>query len=284
MATTQYREHDVNDADYQHFVRLVRERSGLSLGPEKAYLIRNRLDPVARAEGLPDAVALLALIRKGAPDRVLAACVDALATHESSFFRDGAPFELLANTVLPALISARSAQRSLRIWCAACSSGQEPYSVAIALQEMGPRLAGWRLEIVATDFSKPILEKARTAIYSDFEVRRGLTPQRLERWFQKDATAWRPTPQIRNMVSFREHNLLQGAAGLGTFDIIFCRNVLIYFDPDRKRTALDELARALAPDGSLFLGSAETIFGLSEKLELTPGARGLFRKAAVKAA
>ncbi len=265
--------------DFDHFCRLLRERSGLVIGPEKAYLIRNRLDPVARAEGLSDAAELLARLRKGAPEVLVQACVTALATHESSFFRDGTPFELLARQILPDLIAARRAQRSLRIWCAACSSGQEPYSVAIALQEAATQMPGWRLEIVATDFSKPILDKAQAGLYSAFEVKRGLSPQRQERWFQEEGGAWRVSPQLRQMISFRPHNLLQGTAGLGTFDVIFCRNVLIYFDPDGKRAVLEDLARALAPDGALFLGSAETILGLTTSLESMPGGRGLCRRA-----
>lgn len=264
--------------DYDHFSRLVRERSGLVLGPDKAYLVSGRLDPVARQHGLKDAAAVLGRIRAGAPEALIQACVDALATHESSFFRDGAPFELLSQQVLPGLIARRRAERSLRIWCAACSSGQEPYSVAMILSEMAGAMPGWRTEIVATDFSKPILEKARQGLYSDFEVRRGLSPERQARWFGREENAWRISPKLRQMVTFRPHNLLAGTAGLGTFDIVFCRNVLIYFDPDRKRMALEDLARAMAPDGALFLGSAETILGLSSSLEITPGARGLYRK------
>jgi chemotaxis protein methyltransferase CheR len=150
--------------------------------------------------------------------------------------------------------------------------------VAIALQEMAGALTGWRTEIVATDFSAPILEKAKAGVYSDFEVRRGLSPARLERWFKPQNGAWVVSPQLRQMVSFQPHNLLKGSEGLGTFDIIFCRNVLIYFDSPRKRVVLDELARALAPDGALYLGSAETILGLSSKLEIAPGLRGLYRR------
>ena len=140
-------------------------------------------------------------------------------------------------------------------------------------------MPGWKLEIVASDFSKPILEKAEAGLYSAFEVKRGLSPERLARWFQEEAGAWRVSPRLRQMVSFRQHNLLQGTSGVGTFDIIFCRNVLIYFDLDGKRAVLDDLARALTPDGALFLGSAETILGLTSALEPMPGSRGLHRKA-----
>lgn len=267
----------MNDPDYEHFCRLVRDRSGLVLTPAKAYLVSSRLEPVARSLGLAGVPQLLASLRAGAPGSTIDRCVDAMATHESSFFRDLAPFEQLATQVLPSLIDARKETKSLRVWCAACSSGQEPYSVAMVLQELSGRLSGWRLEIIATDMSEPILRKARAGLYSDFEVRRGLTPERLSRWFTRKGEAWEVSPALRSMIQFRPHNLLGGAKGLGMFDVIFCRNVLIYFDVDRKRQVLGELARSLAADGVLFLGSAETVLGVTSDFESTPGARGLYR-------
>lgn len=265
--------------DFDHFCQLVRARSGLVLGPDKAYLLKARLDPIVRAEGLADVPALLAQVRRTPNEAVIERCVNALATHESSFFRDGAPFEALAQTILPPLLAARAQCKTLRIWCAACSSGQEPYSLAVLLKEQGPRLAGWKIEILATDFSRPILERARGALYSDFEVRRGLSPERLARWFEQTPQGYRPLAQIRDMVTFRPHNLLDRASVLGTFDIVLCRNVLIYFDGDRKRQVLDELCRAMAPDGALILGSAESIISLPPGLEAAPGLRGLCRRA-----
>lgn len=265
--------------DFDHFCQLVRARSGLVLTPDKGYLVRSRLEPVARAEGLAGPAELLTLLKRGAPEATVQRCVDAMATHESFFFRDGAPFDQLAQTVLPQLIAARQSTRALRIWCAACSSGQEPYSVAMVLQELGAQLSGWRLEIVATDMSEPILKKARAGLYSDFEVRRGLSEERLKRSFKPDGGAWRISPTLQQMVSFRPHNLLSGVAALGQFDVIFCRNVLIYFDVKQKSGVLADLARSLASDGYLFLGSAETVIGVTAALELTPGARGLYRQA-----
>lgn len=265
------------DPDYENFCRLVRDRSGLVLTPAKAYLVNSRLEPVARGLGLAGVPQLLAQLRAGAATSTIERCVDAMATHESSFFRDAAPFEQLAKTVLPPLIEARQHTKLLRVWCAACSSGQEPYSVAMVLQEMGPRFSGWRLEITATDMSESILRKARAGIYSDFEVRRGLSPERLSRWFTRKGEAWEVSSTLRAMIQFRPHNLLAGSKGLGVFDVIFCRNVLIYFDVDRKRQVLGELARALAPDGNLFLGSAETVLGVTSDFEGAPGSRGLYR-------
>jgi chemotaxis protein methyltransferase CheR len=265
--------------DFDHFCRLIRTRSGLVLSADKGYLVRSRLEPVARAEGLSGAAELLAVLKRGGSETLIQRCVDAMATHESFFFRDAAPFEQLAQTVLPRLIAARQSTRSLRIWCAACSSGQEPYSVAMTLQEMSPQLAGWRVEIVATDMSEPILGKARSGLYSDFEVRRGLSEERLKRSFKKEGDAWSILPALRQMVTFRPHNLLQGSAGLGQFDVIFCRNVLIYFDVQQKREVLGEASRALAKDGFLFLGAAETVIGVTDAFELDPSARGLYRQA-----
>ncbi|WP_421729598.1 CheR family methyltransferase [Brevundimonas sp.] len=263
--------------DYDHFCRLIRQKSGLVLTPEKAYLVSSRLAPLARAEGLGTVENLLALLRAGASDALVQQAVDVMATHESYFFRDTAPFEQLANAVLPPLIAARQTQRSLRIWCAACSSGQEPYSVAMILKEMGPKLAGWKLDILATDMSEPILRKASTGLYNDFEVNRGLSPERQTRWFKRETDGWRVSPALQQMVRFRPHNLLQGSAGLGVFDVVFCRNVLIYFDIETKRQILDHVRRAMAPDGSLLLGSAETVLGVSSAVEPVPGLRGLYR-------
>lgn len=270
---------------YDNFCRLVRARSGLVLGPEKAYLVRSRLDPIARGLGMTDAEALVA--RAGAPggEALLRRCVDALATHESSFFRDGAPFERLAEEILPALAQARRDVRRLRIWCAACSSGQEPYSLAILLREMAAAFGGWTIDIIATDMSEAILEKARAGLYSDFEVRRGLSPERLQRWFTPVGEGgYRIDPALQRMVTFRPHNLLAGVDGMGSFDLVLCRNVLIYFDVDRKREVLANLARVLASDGALVLGSAETILGLCDAVESAPGGRGLYRRKASAAA
>ena len=263
--------------DYDHFCRLMRERSGLILNDSKAYLVSGRLAPIARAAGLADVPALLASLRRGGNAKLVGECVDAMATHESSFFRDIAPFDYLSSAVLPRLMDARRASRKLRIWCAACSSGQEPYSVAMVLREAS-QLFGWSLEIVATDMSEAILAKARSGLYSDFEVRRGLSPERLQRWFEPQGEAWRVIPSVRDLVSFKHHNLLQASSGLGLFDIIFCRNVLIYFDAEGKRQALRGLEGSLSPEGVLYIGSSETILGLANALEPEPNARGVHRR------
>jgi chemotaxis protein methyltransferase CheR len=266
--------------DFDYFCALVGQRSGLVLDNGKAYLVASRLEPVARANSLADVPALLAHLKRGAPEPLVRACVDAMATHESLFFRDGAPFEQLERAVLPALSAARPAGQPLRILSAACSSGQEAFSIAMLIQEQAARLGGLRAEIVGTDMSEAILNKARAATYSSFEVQRGLSSERLNRWLTPRGAAFEISPVLKSMVAFRRHNLLDGMAGMGTFDIIFCRNVLIYFDAPRKSQVLNALAGALAPDGALFLGSAESVMGLCDGLELQPGSRGLYRRKA----
>jgi chemotaxis protein methyltransferase CheR len=265
--------------DFEHFCRLVHDRSGLVLTQDKLYLVSSRLAPIAQSEGLAGVPELLSHLRTAPIGPLIQRCVDAMATHESSFFRDGAPFVQLAEKALPQLIAARQSSRSLRFWCAACSSGQEPYSLAILLQEIGAQMPGWRLEIVATDMSNSILEKTKTGLYSDFEVRRGLSPERQARWFTKSAAGWEVAPVLKQVVRTRTHNLLHGARGMGVFDVILCRNVMIYFDLDRKRRILDEMKQALAPDGLLMLGSAETILGVTTEFEQASDARGFYRRA-----
>lgn len=271
--------------DVEAFRRLVLDRSGLILSADKDYLLKSRLEPIARAEGLADVAAMLRQVRAAPGARLAQRCIDGMATHESFFFRDNTPFDQLRETILPQLYATRGASKTLRIWSAACSSGQEPYSLAMMLQEERHRFGDWRIEILATDFSQPILERARTALYSDFEVRRGLSDQRQARWLVRESEAFRIAPEVRAMVQFRHHNLLDGMASLGRFDLIFCRNVLIYFDPATKARTLEGIAACLNPDASLILGSAETVVGLEGAFEPTPGLRGVFRiKAAQRAA
>ena len=264
--------------EFDHFCTLVGVRSGLVLGRDKAYLVGSRLEPIARQHGLADVPALLARLKAGAPESLIAQCVDAMATHEILFFRDTTPFEQMERLVLPAIADARPAGQPLRIWSAACSSGQEAYSIAMLCQENAHRLAGRRVEIVGTDMAEAILVKARAGLYSSFEVQRGLSPQRTAKWMTPKGAGFEVSQTLKSMVSFRRHNLLDGMAGMGVFDIIFCRNVLIYFDQAKKSQVMNQLAGALALDGALFLGSAETVMGLTDALALQPGSRGLYRR------
>lgn len=262
---------------YESFRKLVLDRSGLVLTADKDYLLKSRLEPLARKDGFHGLEQLLAKVGAEPAGPLAQRCIDAMATHESFFFRDTTPFDQLRDSLLPDLIAARAQTRTLRIWSAACSSGQEPYSLAMLLQEERARFADWKIEILATDFSQPILERARSALYSEFEVRRGLTDQRQARWLVREGEAFRIAPEVRSMVQFRHHNLLDGMATLGRFDLIFCRNVLIYFEPTKKAQTLEGIAACLSPDASLVLGSAETVVGLAGAFEPTPGLRGVFR-------
>ncbi len=263
--------------DFENFCRLVQLRSGLVLGADKAYLVKSRLDPIAIKHGMADASVLMTVLRERPTESLIRICVDAMATHESLFFRDGSPFQQLSDLVLPDLLKARAPDHALRVWSAACSSGQEPYSIAMLLMEQSARLAGRRVQIVATDMAQAIVEKARAGLYSEFEVQRGLTPERRDRWMLRRGGGWEMRPELKAMVTFQKHNLLDGVTGLGTFDIVFCRNVLIYFDQAGKRRVLGQIAQAMAPDAALFLGSAENVLGLSEQLELMRGSRGIYR-------
>jgi chemotaxis protein methyltransferase CheR len=263
--------------DIEAFRRLVLDRSGLNLSADKDYLLRTRLEPVARAEAFADLASLLREVRLTPASRLAQTCIDAMATHESFFFRDVTPFDQLRDVILPELCRARDSKKTLRIWSAACSSGQEPYSLAMLLREQSGLFGDWKIEILATDFSLPILERARSALYSDFEVRRGLNAERQARWLVRDGVGFRIAPEIRAMVQFRQHNLLDGMATLGRFDLILCRNVLIYFDASAKARTLESVAKILAPDGALILGSAETVVGLDGAFEPRSGLRGVFQ-------
>ncbi len=199
-----------------------------------------------------------------------------MTTNETFFFRDKIPFDHLKATVLPDLLKVRASRRSLRIWCAASSTGQEPYSIAMCLKELGPALAGWRVEIVATDLSQAVLEKARAGMFSQFEVQRGLPIQLLVKHFTQIGEMWQLNSDLRAMVQFKQLNLLQDFAHLGVFDVIFCRNVLIYFDQDTKTNVFRRLARQIDGDGYLMLGAAETVVGLTDAFKPFPDRRGLY--------
>jgi chemotaxis protein methyltransferase CheR len=200
-----------------------------------------------------------------------------MTTNETFFFRDKVPFDHLRETIMPALLRSRASRKSLRIWCAAGSTGQEPYSIAMCLKEMGPTLAGWRLEILATDLSQEVLEKSKSGIYSQFEVQRGLPIQLLVKYFKQIGEIWQINPDIRGMVQHRQLNLLHDVSHLGSFDVIFCRNVLIYFDQETKTRTFARLATMMEPDGFLVLGAAETVVGLTETFKPISDRRGLYR-------
>lgn len=262
--------------DFDFIAKLIYERSGLVLTAEKSYLLESRLLPVARKHGLKGLEDLARGLR-GRLAPLTADVVEAMTTNESLFFRDTKPFEQFRRVVLPRLLEARAAKRSLRIWSAACSSGQEAYSLAMLLVEEQAKLAGWKIEILGTDLSNQMVERARAGTYSQFEVQRGLPVQLLVKHFKQDGDKWQIDQKIRSMATFREFNLLQDMSSLGTFDVIFCRNVLIYFDQPTKTRVLEQVARRLPTDGVLFLGGAETVLGVTDRFEPMPGERGVYR-------
>jgi chemotaxis protein methyltransferase CheR len=266
----------VTPSDYEYLRKLLKERSGLDLSADKQYLVESRLMPLTRKAGLAGIPELVQKMKSGAAT-LTSEVVEAMTTNETFFFRDKVPFDHLKEAVLPALIQARAARRSIRIWCTASSTGQEPYSIAMVLKEMGAALSGWRTEIVATDLSLGVLEKSRAGLFSQFEVQRGLPIQMLVKYFTQQGELWQLNSDIRAMVQHRQLNLLQDFSHLGTFDVVFCRNVLIYFDQDTKVGIFDRLAKMLEADGVLALGAAESVVGISDAFKPYPERRGLYR-------
>jgi chemotaxis protein methyltransferase CheR len=252
---------------------LVQRESALALSSGKEYLVESRLLPLARAQGDPDIETYVARARRDAGGPAVRAIVEALTTNETSWFRDSEPFTGLRDQVLPELMAARAATRRLRVWSAACSSGQEPYSVAMVLADT-PGLAGWSTEVLGTDLSLEMVERCRDGWYSQLEVNRGLPASSLVRHFERDGAGWRVNRALAARTAFRQLNLARPLTGLGTFDVIFLRNVLIYFDLDTKREVLSRLRQVLAPDGYLYLGAPETTMGIDDRWQRHALGRG----------
>ena len=264
-------------ADYEFLRDFLKKKSGLVLSNDKQYLIDSRLLPIARDSGVDTIPALVDLLRRPGSAAVADQVVDAMTTNESFFFRDKTPFQHFENTMLPGMTSARQAGRSIRIWCAAASTGQEPYSLAMVLKEAGLKAATHRFEIVGTDISSDVIERAKRGHFSQFEVQRGLPINMLLNYFTQNGDIWEIAPSIRSMVQFRKLNLLDSFSMLGKFDIVFIRNVLIYFDQETKIDILERVAKQMQPDGYMVLGAAETIVGLTNCFRAVPGERGLYQ-------
>jgi chemotaxis protein methyltransferase CheR len=272
----------VTPPDYEYLRKLLRDHSGLDLSADKQYLIESRLLPLSRKAGL-SGISELVQKMKGGSASITSQVVEAMTTNETFFFRDKAPFDHFRDSIIPEMQRARAGRKSVRIWCAAGSTGQEPYSLAMCLKEAGAALGGWRIEILATDLSQEVLEKSRAGIYSQFEVQRGLPIQMLVKYFKQTGEFWQINADIRAMVQHRQLNLLHDFSQLGVFDVIFCRNVLIYFDQDTKINIFNRLAKVTAPDGFLVLGAAETVVGLTDVFKPYPERRGLYRPNATAA-
>ncbi|KLN59017.1 chemotaxis protein CheR [Kiloniella spongiae] len=266
----------MNVSDFDFISQFLKKRSGLVLSQDKAYLLESRLNPVARKWDLSGFDELVQKVRATNDERILNDITEAMTTNESFFFRDQKPFDQFKDLVLPHMLEKRAASKTIRIWSAACSSGQEPYTLAMLLKEAGPALAGWKIEIIATDLSNEILNKAKEGVYTQFEVQRGLPINLLVKYFQQNGDRWQIDSSIRNMVTFKSFNLLESPAMLGKFDIVFCRNVLIYFDQPTKSVVLKNIAKQMPDDGFLYLGGAETVLGISDEFQLIPGKRGIY--------
>jgi len=268
----------VTDADFAFLRALLKQRSGLYLGPDKRYLVDSRLGMLCRRRGISSIAVLVQALRQGQDPALEAAVVEAMTTNETLFFRDSTPFDLFRNVLLPEKRAENAASRTLRIWCAAVSTGQEAYSLAMIIDDLAPDLAGWTIEILGTDISEEVLAKARRGIYSQFEVQRGLPVQMLLRHFSQIGDTWQISERIRSMVELKPHNLLEPSARFGQFDIIFCRNVLIYFDVETKAKVMAELSQRLTPEGAFVLGAAETVIGITTTIAPDKLQRGLYRQ------
>jgi chemotaxis protein methyltransferase CheR len=266
----------VTPATFQFVKDFVKKQSGLDLGEDKRYLVENRLMPIARLKQFKDINDLVTNLQQKGDPELARMVTEAMTTNESFFFRDVKPFDQFKALVLPHLIKTRAGTKSIRIWSAACSTGQEPYSLAMILREYASQIAGWRIEIIGTDLSTDVLEKAKAGSYSQFEVQRGLPIQLLVKYFKQNGERWQIDPGIRAMVQYKMFNLLQDPVSLGRFDVVFCRNVLIYFDNLTKGQVLGQISKQMPDDGFLYLGGAETVLGVTEKFVSLTGHRGIY--------
>ena len=254
----------LSPADFQFVSTLVRQRSAIVLEPEKAYLLEARLSPPARNEGFASIDAMVAQMRAQPYNGLHRKVVEAMTTNETSFFRDLHPFEALKTVVIPEVLKHRQADRKLNIWCAASSSGQEPYTIAMTLMDHFPQLAGWQVKILATDISGEMIQRSKAGRYGQIEVNRGLPANLLVKYFEKKGMEWVVKPEVQRLTEFRELNLIEPWGTLPPMDVVFLRNVLIYFDVDTKRAILNNVRKVLQPWGYLFLGGAETTINLGD--------------------
>ena len=266
----------MNIINFDIYKNLLKEKSGLVLTQEKSYLLESRLGPIAKKWNFATFDDMTRALQ-GVPDQKLVTdIVEAMTTNETFFFRDTRPFDLFKDVVLTKMKDARASQKRLRIWCAAASSGQEPYSIAMILKEAAAQFPGWKFEILATDISHEILAQARAGLYSQFEVQRGMPIQMLMKYFTQVDDKWKISDDVKSMIKYDYFNLLDPLTRLGRFDVVFCRNVLIYFDKDTKAKILDNIAGLLEKDGFLFLGGAETVLGLTTAFQPMKDQRGLY--------
>ena len=271
---------EVSRSAIRILAQLLETRTGQQLAPGRHWLLGTALKALMRERGIATLDGLVAAIVSGREPELSDAVVDALLNKETFFFRDRGTFDSLLGGALPRLVAARESEKRLRIWCAGCSTGQEAYSIAIALAEQQQRLKDWRIDILATDVSPAAVARAREGTYSQFEVQRGLPVVQMIRWFEEaGGQRWRIADRIRTAVRFQVHNLLSPPPGLPGWDIILCRNVLLYFPEARRRAVFATLADAAAPDACLMLGAGETIIGQTDAFIPDAAQRGLYLRA-----
>jgi len=265
----------MNPKDFAYLADVLRARSGLLLTQEKAHLVESRLTPVMRRFGFKEAGALLRELRHG-HEALVSAVIEAMTTNDSAFFRDRKTFDEFRDIVLPALMIQRAATKRLRIWCAACAAGQEAYSIAMILDDAKLHAKGWTVDLIASDINSQMIARAEEGLYSQIEVQRGLSVRRLVNNFTQEGSQWRIGERLRQKVEFHQFNLLEFPAWLGRVDVVFCRNVLMYFDQVTRVAVLANIAKVLAHDGSLLIGPAESIAGLNTGYVQTEHAPGLY--------
>jgi chemotaxis protein methyltransferase CheR len=269
----------MTDQDFDFIRRLMQEQSAIVLEPGKQYLVESRLAPLVKQQNLNSLGELIARLRFDSGNGLRRQVVEAMVTTESLFFRDHHPFEALRKVVIPSLVKRRQGERRLNVWCAASSTGQEPYSVALLLREHFPELMPWTVSLLASDISRDVLARARDGRFNQFEVNRGLPAALLVKHFEQHGTDWQLRPAVRGMVEFREINLARPWPVLARMDVVFLRNVMIYFDVETKKSILKRLTDLLRPDGYLFLGGSETTLGLSDAFQrVEPNNAGVYQR------
>lgn len=267
----------VSDSSSRILAGLLEARTGQQLTMSRRWRIETALAQVLRERAIPSIDELITILVMGRDPGLANAVVEALLNNETYFYRDRAPFDLMTRTVLPRLSRLRAKSKRLSIWSAGCSTGQEAYSLAMMFAE-DPQWAGWKIDILATDVSEAAIHKARTGLYSQFEVQRGLGVTQMIRWFNETPDGWEADERLKRAIRFQVHNLLETAPIGGGFDIVLCRNVLLYLNTDRRRHVFERIASAMADEGTLMLGAGETVIGQTDRFESDVEARGLYRK------
>ncbi len=254
----------MNSDDFEFISKFIKEQAGIVLEPGKEYLVEARLNPIIKEMGLPSLERLINEVRIRATNDLKLKIIDALTTNETLFFRDTHPFQALKSTILPEILSKKQGEKKLNIWCAASSSGQEPYSIAMILKDHIENIKDWNIKFIASDISEKMLARAKTGIYNQFEINRGLPMHYLIKYFEKNGPDWQIKKEIRDMVHFEKINLMKPWS-ISAMDLIFMRNVLIYFGIETKKDIFKRLEKTLHPDGYFFLGGSETTLGISSE-------------------